>query len=144
MLWWRARLMKPWQAQFLAYLGKTANVSAAARFAGQPRSAVDEYRKREAAFAAAWLQALEEAADRLEMEALRRAVDGVKEDKFYQGAVVGEFTRYSDNLLMFLLKARPAVLARRVKRVRRVSQVRQVRRVSQVRPVRRVRREPRW
>ena len=63
--------MKPWQAQFLAYLGKTANVSAAARFAGQPRSVVYEYRKREAAFAAAWLQALEEAADRLEMEALR-------------------------------------------------------------------------
>lgn len=110
MLWWRARLMKPWQAQFLAYLGKTANVSAAARFAGQPRSVVYEYRKREAAFAAAWLQALEEAADRLEMEVLRRAVDGVKEDKFYQGAVVGEFTRYSDNLLMFLLKARRPAL----------------------------------
>ena len=98
MFWWRARLMEPWQAQFLAYLGKTANVSAAARFADQPRSVVYECRKREAAFAAAWLQALEEAADRLEMEALRRAVDGVTEDKFYQGAVVGEFTRYSDTL----------------------------------------------
>jgi hypothetical protein len=40
------------------------------------------------------------------MEAFRRAVKGVGEDRFFQGSVVGEVTRYSDSLLMFLLRAR--------------------------------------
>ena len=34
------------------------------------------------------------------------AVDGVGEDRFFGGHVVGEVTRYSDALLMFLLRAR--------------------------------------
>lgn len=42
----------------------------------------------------------------LEMEAFRRAVEGVGEDRFFRGDVVGTVTRYSDRLLMFLLKAR--------------------------------------
>ena len=50
--------------------------------------------------------ALEEAADQLEMEVFRRAVKGVGEDRFFQGSVVREVTRYSDSLLMFLLRAR--------------------------------------
>ena len=54
----------------------------------------------------AWADALEEAADRLEMEAFRRAVEGIGEDRFFKGDVVGRVTRYSDRLLMFLLKAR--------------------------------------
>lgn len=39
------------------------------------------------------------------MEAFRRAVKSVGEDRFFQGSVVGEATRYSDILLMFLLRA---------------------------------------
>ena len=31
---------------------------------------------------------------------------GVGEDRFFQVSVVGELTRYSDSLLMFLLRAR--------------------------------------
>ena len=91
-------------------LAETGNVSAAARHAGRPRSYVYDCRRRDAAFGAAWADALEEEADRLELEALRRAVDGVDEDKFFQGAVVGQITRYSDNLLMFLLRARRPAL----------------------------------
>ena len=107
--------MDSWQQRFLMRLAETGNVSAAARHAGRPRSYVYDCRRRDAAFGAAWADALEEAADRLELEALRRAVDGVDEDKFFQGAVVGQITRYSDNLLMFLLRARrPALFNRQI------------------------------
>ncbi len=107
--------MDSWQQRFLMRLAETGNVSAAARHAGRPRSFVYDCRRRDAASGAAWADALEEAADRLELEALRRAVDGVDEDKFFQGAVVGQITRYSDNLLMFLLRARrPALFNRQI------------------------------
>ena len=95
-----------WQEAFLDHLRATGNVSAAARAAGTCRSRCYEWRRRDGVFAAAWADALDEAADRLEMEAFRRAVQGVGEDRFFQGSVVGEVTRYSDSLLMFLLRAR--------------------------------------
>ena len=99
-----------WQPVFLHALRASGNVSAAARAAGTCRSRCYEARRRDPGFAAAWADALEEAADRLEMEAFRRAVEGVGEDRFFRGDVVGQVTRYSDRLLMFLLKARrPAV-----------------------------------
>ena len=95
-----------WQAKFLAALRTSGNVSHAARHAARSRSAVYGARRGDTAFAADWEDALEEAADRLELEALRRAVEGTVEDRFYQGTVIGSITRYSDNLLMFLLKVR--------------------------------------
>ena len=95
-----------WQEAFLGHLRETGNVSAAARAAGTCRSRCYEWRRRDPAFVAAWADALEEAADKLEMEAFRRAVKGFGEGRFFQGSVVGEVTRYSDSLLMFLLRAR--------------------------------------
>ena len=68
-----------WRGVFLTALRETGNVSAAARRAGTSRSVCYARRRRDTAFAAAWEDALEEAADRLEMEAFRRAVDGVGE-----------------------------------------------------------------
>lgn len=50
-------------------------------------------------------EAKERAVDLLEVEARRRAVDGVTRHVYYKGEVVGEQTEYSDSLLMFLLKA---------------------------------------
>ncbi len=44
--------------------------------------------------------------DRMEDEARRRAVDGVEESVFYQGEQVSTVRRYSDTLLIFMLKAR--------------------------------------
>jgi len=63
-------------------------------------------RKQDTAFAALWDDALEEAADWLELEALRRAMDGTEEGRYFRGEMIGTITRYSDSLLMFLLKAR--------------------------------------
>ena len=58
-----------------------------------------------ATFRADWDEALEEARELLEAEARRRAAIGVDEPVFYKGKVVGHIRKYSDNLLMFLLKA---------------------------------------
>ena len=38
-------------------------------------------------------------------EARRRAVTGIDKPVFFKGEVVGSITKYSDSLLMFLLKA---------------------------------------
>ena len=65
-----------WHGVFLTALRETGNVSAAARRAGTSRSVCYARRRRDTAFAAVWEDALEEAADRLEMEAFRRGVDG--------------------------------------------------------------------
>ncbi len=50
-------------------------------------------------------EALEEGTDLLDAEARRRAVIGIDKPVFYKGEVVGSITKYSDSLLMFLLKA---------------------------------------
>jgi len=96
----------PWRALFFEMLRKTGNVSAAARHAGRARAQLYRLRKQDAAFAALWDDALEEAADWLELEALRRAMDGTEEGRYFRGEMIGTITRYSDSLLMFLLKAR--------------------------------------
>lgn len=55
-------------------------------------------------FAAAWDQAYSDAAWLLEDEATRRARDGVDEPIFYKDVLIGSQKKYSDTLLMFLLK----------------------------------------
>lgn len=53
---------------------------------------------------------MEEAADVLEAEARRRAIRGVEVPILYKGIRVDTTVRYSDALLMFLLKgARPGI-----------------------------------
>ncbi len=55
-------------------------------------------------YADAFDEAKEEAVDVLEMEARRRAVEGIDRPVFYQGKKVGSVRSYSDTLLIFLLK----------------------------------------
>jgi len=57
-------------------------------------------------FEIAWNAAVEEGTENLEKEAYRRAHDGVDEPHFYKDKVAGYVRKYSDVLLMFLLKAR--------------------------------------
>ena len=70
------------------------------------RAQLYRLRKQDTAFAALWDDALEEAADWLELEALRRAMDGTEEGRYFRGEMIGTITRYLDSLQMFLLKAR--------------------------------------
>lgn len=92
------------RAAFLEAFELIGNVSDAAAAAGISRTTHYEWLNTDAAYAAAFADAREGAADRLEREAVRRARDGVAEPVFHKGEVVGHVQRYSDTLLIFLLK----------------------------------------
>lgn len=87
---------RDWKSAWLAAFERHGTVSAACRAADIGRSTVYEARTDEA-FAQAWDDIESETTDRMEREAYRRAVEGFEQ---------GEETRYSDTLLIFLLKAR--------------------------------------
>ena len=90
---------------FLKTLAQCGNAAEAARFAGISKSRLYRMRSTDRDFAEAWAIALEEATDRLTNEAIRRAVRGVEEVKYFKGEPVGTVRKYSDQLLMFLLRA---------------------------------------
>lgn len=92
--------------RFLQVLAETGNVTNAAKIAGYAgTSALRRARKNSKEFDEQWKLALEAAGDILKDEAWRRAHDGVQEPNYYKGQVVGHTTKYSDSLLMFLIKA---------------------------------------
>lgn len=103
-----------WQAAFLEALTATGNVSESSKEAQVSRMFVYEQRRADQVFAAAWDDALDQASDLLEKEARRRAHDGWDEPVFGSmgtglgSGEVGTVRKYSDTLLIFLLKgARP-------------------------------------
>lgn len=98
---WRGK-----QAAFLTALAEGLTISGAAKQAGIPRGTVYHWRDADPDFAHAWNEAEDAGADLLEDEALRRAVLGLVEPVYYGGKEVGEVRKYSDTLLVFLLKAR--------------------------------------
>ena len=97
---------KHWKSVFLWHLRQNGNVAAACREAGITREHSYHARKLDPAFATAWKQAMAEATDVLEAEARRRATEGVfngySKD---ENGTLHEIRRYSDTLLIFLLKA---------------------------------------
>ena len=119
-------LAQSWRAAFLAALRDTGVVRDACAAASVGRTTAYRVRNSDPEFAAAWDEALEDAADLLEIEAIRRARTGVREPVIYQGKLCGTWvndagdvvtentpgarlvplaiTKYSDGLLMFLLK----------------------------------------
>lgn len=100
---------RPWQKGFLTILAESGIVTTACEAAGVDRSTVYLRRDADPAFAAAWEQALEDAADRLEAEARRRAYEGWDEPVFGrvgkdQDGQIGLVRKYSDSLMQTLLK----------------------------------------
>jgi hypothetical protein len=115
-----------WRETFIKCLSETGNVSDACAAAGVGRTTAYAHQKGDAAFAERWELALEQGADVLEREARRRAAEGVCEPVFHQGqpgtmwvdeqgkqctadtpgakAVPAHVRKYSDTLLIFLLK----------------------------------------
>lgn len=91
---------------FLVTLAETGNVTRAAAAIGCGRSTVYEWREADEDFAKQWERAMRIATLGLEDEARRRAEEGVDEPVFYQGIECGTVRKYSDTLLIFLLKAR--------------------------------------
>jgi len=90
---------------FIKALADCGNVTTAAEAVGVPRRTLYHHRKNEAEFREAWDYALDEANDRLEYEAYRRAVHGVDRPIYQKGQLIGYERTYSDNLLIRLLEA---------------------------------------
>lgn len=92
------------KAAFLSALADCGNVADAARQAGIARNALYLWKRDDSEFAAEWEAALIAGGETLEEEAVRRARDGWDEPVWYKGEQVGTVRRYSDTLLIFLLK----------------------------------------
>ena len=101
----RTRMTNRVRETFLAALRETCNVSEAARTARISRNTAYEHRKADPAFAEAWDEAEQEAADKLEREAWRRSVEGTDKPVVYKGEITGTYKEYSDRMLELLLKA---------------------------------------
>jgi hypothetical protein len=64
-----------------------------------------DFRDENPDFAAAWDKMLKRAAPKLKEDALRRAMKGVLEPVFFRGRKCGSVRKYSDSLLLALMKA---------------------------------------
>jgi hypothetical protein len=91
---------------FLCALFDGATTLEAARIAGIGRRTAYNWRAEDAHFDALWRAQEEAGDDPVEVEAIRRALMGVKKPVYRGGTLVGEVTEKSDSLLMFLLKSR--------------------------------------
>lgn len=96
--------------KFLKEFRKSGNITVAAEAVGMDRRTHYTWLEQdddEGTYAKAFADATEDAADLLEAEAHRRAVEGVEEPVgWYQGEAGGHVRRYSDTLLIVLLKMR--------------------------------------
>jgi hypothetical protein len=93
-----------WDKAFLAALRRNGVITTACEAAGVGRTTVYDKRNADPVFAAAWDEALIEAADRIEAEVIRRAVDGYDAPVWYKGELVGVNREFSDQLAQFVLK----------------------------------------
>ena len=91
--------------RFLKMLRETGgNVTRACEAASMGKSAVYDWKRDDAEFAAQWDEAVEAGIEELEEEARRRAFRGTDEPVFYKGEECGVIRKYSDTLMIFLLK----------------------------------------
>jgi len=93
----------PKKAAFLAAIAECGVITRAAAIAGCDRSSHLHWLEVDPDYPAAFHAAMEAATDKLELEARRRAFEGVEEPVFYQGEVCGAVRKYSDTLMMFVL-----------------------------------------
>ncbi len=98
--------------RFLAAYSKVGVITDACRLSGTGRQSHYDRLVRSPEYGAAFTAAHEVAMDDLETEARRRGMHGVDQPVFHQGEIVGHIRKYSDLLLIFLLKhRRPEVFA---------------------------------
>lgn len=102
--------------KFLDELRNHGNRTTASRAIGVSYNTVDRWREGDADFDRAYEEALEEAADLLEQEARRRAVEGTTRKRYDKdGNLISEEQVYSDSLLSKLLDgAKPDKYKQRV------------------------------
>jgi len=99
----RRALTKAEIETFLATFAETCNIAHSARTAGRTDRVFRDLRKRDPAFAAAWLDVLRESYDQLELEMNRRARKGTSKPVFHQGKRVARIRVYNDGMALRLL-----------------------------------------
>lgn len=92
------------KAAFLAMLAELPNITVVSKLLGISPSNVSVARRADPEFDEAVLEAINQGYDMIEEEARRRAVEGVLTPVFYEGEEVGQVRKYSDQLLVMLLK----------------------------------------
>lgn len=101
----RIEMGKKKRKAFIASLAENGQVMEAAKAVGYATTQhLHKLRREDEAFAEEWDGALMSAGDLLKDEAVRRARDGVMEPDYYKGEVVGYTLKFSDTLLMFMIK----------------------------------------
>lgn len=96
------------KAAWLRAFSKTGIIQSACDEVGVDRTTVLRWKNDDEAFAREWGKAYDAAIDGLEREAMRRAFEGWEEPVYQGGAMVGTIRKFSDTLLIFLMKgARP-------------------------------------
>lgn len=106
----RTKLTPKRREQFISELLSHSNVAKACESIGVHRQTAYQYRDKHPDFKQEWDEAIERGTDALVQEAYRRAHAGVEEPIYYLGEVCGTVRKYSDTLLIFLLKShRPNV-----------------------------------
>lgn len=98
--------MKREREPFLEALAVGYSVTHAAQIVGVSKARFYELRAQDDDFAAEWERAYESGTDVLVDEVRRRALEGWEEPVYQGGKLVGPVRKYSDNLLMFLVKQR--------------------------------------
>jgi hypothetical protein len=94
------------QEGFLEAYAKVGNITRAADMVGISRQSHYDWMAGDPAYEPKFRQAMREATDVLREAAWTRAVDGVETTIFDKnGVAVGESVKYSDTLLIFLMKA---------------------------------------
>jgi hypothetical protein len=95
-----------WAPRFITALSQGMSVKDACAVADIHFTTVYDRRKSDELFRQQWNAACEISTKLLVQEAQRRAYRGVQEPVFYKGMECGSVTKYSDNLMMFLIKKR--------------------------------------
>lgn len=95
-----------WAPRFLEELRRLGTIRHACESVGCSRTNVYQRRDGDKAFAAALADAHEDFTDLLDAEGFRRAVVGVDDPILHQGVVVATVKKYSDSILIMMLKAR--------------------------------------
>lgn len=90
--------------KFLREMEKTGNLKASSAYIGVVPQTIYKAMDRDPHFKDAVEAARNKASRDIENELRRRAIDGVEEDIFHQGVVVGTKKTYSDRLLELLAK----------------------------------------
>lgn len=98
------KIRHPKKSAFLAAYSECGTTKRAAEITGLQRWAHYQWLKTDPEYKKAFAEAKRMACQSLEAEAIRRAVDGWDEPVFYEGVQTAVKRKYSDTLLIFMLK----------------------------------------